>query len=215
MLIVCEDLHWADPSSLDLIGVLVDQLATIPLLLIMTFRPEFTPPWPTRSHIVPLGLSRLPPSQSRLMVAHVANGKALPLEIVRDVLDKTDGVPLFVEELTKMVLESGLVREANGRYELTGPLPQLSIPATLHDSLMARLDRLVPLKEVAQLGATIGREFSYGLIRAISPMNDKSLQSALERLVQAEILFQNGFGEQARYIFKHALIQDAAFTRCY
>jgi predicted ATPase len=118
---------------------------------------------------------------------------------------------LFIEELTKMVLESGLLLEINGRFELTGPLPQLAIPTTLHDSLMARLDRLVPLKEVAQMGATIGREFSYGLIQTISPMPEKSLQSALERLVQAEVVFQNGFGEQARYIFKHALIQDAAY----
>jgi class 3 adenylate cyclase/predicted ATPase len=211
VLVVCEDLHWADPSSLELIGLVIDQLATIPILMVMTFRPEFTAPWPTRSYVVPLVLSRLPQSQSELMLGHMAQGKALPLEIVREIIGKTDGVPLFIEELTKTVLESGLLREINGRYELIGPLPQLAIPETLHDSLMARLDRLVPLKQVAQLGATIGREFSYGVIRAISPMNEKSLQSALKRLVEAEVVFQNGLGEQARYIFKHALIQDAAY----
>src|SRR5207244_2263413 len=149
--------------------------------------------------------------QAEEMVERVTGGKALPAEVVQQVVVKTDGVPLFVEELTTMVVESGLLRERDGHYELAGPLPPLAIPATLQDSLMARLDRLATVKEVAQLGATLGREFSYELIQAVSPLDEATLQRELAQLVDAEFLFHRGVPPQARYIFKHALVQDAAY----
>ena len=145
------------------------------------------------------------------MIVRVAGGKALPPEVVEQIVAKTDGVPLFVEELTKMVLESGLLRESEDRYELTGPLPPLAIPATLHDSLMARLDRLATVKDVAQLGATIGRTFAYELLQAVSPLDEATLQHGLRQLVEAELVYQRGVPPQATYTFKHALIQDAAY----
>jgi len=141
----------------------------------------------------------------------VASGKALPDEVLQQIVARTDGVPLFVEELTKMVLESGLLQERQGHYELTGPLPPLAIPTTLHDSLMARLDRLATVREVAQLGATLGREFTYELLQAIWPLDEETLQRGLRRLVDAELIYQRGVPPQARYVFKHALIQEAAY----
>ena len=145
------------------------------------------------------------------MVWRVAGGKALPPEVVEQIVAKTDGVPLFVEELTKTVLESGLLREGEDHYDLTGPLPPLAIPATLHDSLMARLDRLATVKAVAQLGATIGRTFAYELLQAVSPLDEATLQHGLRQLVEAELVYQRGVPPQATYTFKHALIQDAAY----
>ena len=145
------------------------------------------------------------------MIRQVAHGKALPPEVVEQIVAKTDGVPLFVEELTKMVLESDLLQEREDRYELTGPLPPLAIPATLHDSLMARLDRLATVKGLAQLGATLGREFSYALLQAVSPWDEATLRRGLHQLVEAEFLYQRGLPPQATYVFKHALIQDAAY----
>jgi predicted ATPase/class 3 adenylate cyclase len=208
---VWEDLHWADPSTLELLRLLVEQVPTARLLLLLTFRPEFTPPWGARSHISQLTLSRLGRKQVELMAERVTGGKALPAEVLQQIVSKTDGVPLFVEELTKMVVESELLREADGHYELTGPLPPLAIPTTLQDSLMARLDRLATAREVAQLGATLGREFSYELIRAVSPLDEARLRQALTELGEAEMLYQRGLPPQARYLFKHALIQDAAY----
>jgi predicted ATPase len=206
-----EDLHWADPSTLEVLTLLLDQVPTTRLLALLTCRPEFTPPWGNRSHLSQLTLSRLGRPQVETMVAHVTRGKALPAEVVQQIVAKTDGVPLFVEELTKTVLESRLVREKDGHYELAGPLPPLAIPTTLHDSLMARLDRLATVKEVAQIGAVLGREFSYELIQAVAPVDEPSLQQALAKLVEAEVLYQRGLPLQARYLFKHALIQDAAY----
>jgi predicted ATPase len=206
-----EDLHWADPSTLEVLTLLLDQVPTTRLYVLLTFRPEFTPSWGLHSHLSQLTLSRLGRPQVREMVEKVTGGKALPAAVLQQIVAKTDGVPLFVEELTKTVLESGLVREANGRYELAGPLPPLAIPTTLQDSLMARLDRLAPVKEVAQIGATLGREFSYELLQAVSPVDEARLQQALGKLVEAEVLYQRGLPPQARYVFKHALIQDAAY----
>ncbi len=208
---VVEDLHWADPSTLELLGLFIDQAPTACLLIVLTFRPDFTSPWAPRSHLTSLTLSPLLRKQVEVMIEKVAGGKALPAEVIQQVITKTDGVPLFVEELTKTVLESGLLREAEGRYELTGPLPPLAIPTTLQDSLMARLDRLATVREVAQLGATLGREFPYELIQAVSPVEEAKLQEALAKLVEAEVLYQRGFPPQAAYLFKHALIQDAAY----
>jgi predicted ATPase len=181
------------------------------ILTLLTFRPEFTPPWGTHSYLSQLTLGRLDRKQVEVMVEGVTGGKALPAEVVQQVVAKTVGVPLFVEELTKTVLESGLLREAEGRYELTGPLPPLAIPATLQESLIARLDRLSTVREVVQLGATLGREFTYELLQTVSPLDEATLQRELALLVEAELLYQRGMPPQARYIFKHALIQDVAY----
>ncbi|MEW6301006.1 MAG: hypothetical protein AB1671_25280 [Thermodesulfobacteriota bacterium] len=172
---VWEDLHWADPSTLELLGLLLDQVPTARFLLLLTARPEFTPPWSSRTHLIPLTLARMPRTQAAEIAEKVARGRPLPPAVLQQIVAKTDGVPLFVEELTKMVLESGLLREGNGQYELTAPLPPLAVPTTLHDSLMARLDRLATVKEVVQLGATLGREFSYELTHAVAPARSRQV----------------------------------------
>jgi class 3 adenylate cyclase/predicted ATPase len=211
LLWVWEDLQWIDPSTLEFLGLLINQGPTARTLTLLTFRPEFTLPWALRSHLTQLTLSRLPRKQIEAMVERVTGGKGLPVEVMQQVVSKTDGVPLFVEELTKMVLESGLLKKENGHYALSGPLPSLAIPATLQDALMARLDRLAAVREVAQLGATLGREFPYELIHAISPVEEAKLQEALAKLVEAEVLYQRGLPPQASYLFKHALIQETAY----
>jgi predicted ATPase len=211
VLFVMEDLHWGDPTTLELLSLLIDQGPTAPILTLLTFRPDLSPPWTRRAHLTQVTLLRLPPRQAAELTGRVAYGKALPPEVVEQVVAKTDGVPLFVEELTKMVLESGLLEEVNGRYELMRPLPPLAIPATLHDSLMARLDRLATVKTVAQLGATIGRTFTYEVLHAVASLDEATLQHNLRQLVEAELVYQRGAGPQATYFFKHALIQDAAY----
>jgi predicted ATPase/class 3 adenylate cyclase len=211
VLFVMEDLHWVDPSTLELLTLLVDQGPTARILALWTFRPDFRPPWTGRSHVTQVTLTRLPRRQAVELTGRVAHGKALPAKVVEQVVARTDGVPLFVEELTKMVLESGLLQEQAERYALTGPLPPLAIPTTLHDSLMARLDRLASVKGLAQLGATLGREFSYELLQAVSPWDEDTLQRGLQQLVAAEFLYQQGLPPQATYAFKHALIQEAAY----
>jgi class 3 adenylate cyclase/predicted ATPase len=211
VLFVMEDLHWIDPSTLELLTLLVDQGPTARILALFTFRSDFSPPWSGRSHLTQVTLNRLPRRQAAELTSRVAHGKALPAEVLEQVVAKTDGVPLFVEELTKMLLESGLLEEREARYELTGPLPPLAIPSTLHDSLMARLDRLATVKEVAQLGATLGRTFAYELLQAVSPLDETTLQQGLRQLVEAELVYQRGMPPQATYMFKHALIQDAAY----
>jgi predicted ATPase len=209
--VVWEDLHWADPSTLELLGLILDQVPTARLLLVLTARPEFRPPWPPRFHLTQLTLTRLTRPQVEEMVLRLTDGKPLPSEVVQQIGAKTDGIPLFVEELVKTTLEAGLVREEDGHYELTGPLPPLAIPATLHDSLMARLDRLATVKAIAQLGATLGREFSYALLQAVSPWDEEILGRGLQQLVAAEFLYQQGLPPEATYRFKHALIQDTAY----
>ncbi|MCP4781756.1 MAG: hypothetical protein GY877_13785 [Hyphomicrobium sp.] len=206
-----DDLHWADPTTLELLGLLMDQTATASLLIVLTFRPAFIPPWPTRSHMTPITLSGLEPLDIEAIVTRLASGKALPTEVVRHIVEKTDGVPLYVEEITKAILGSGLLREETDRYDLTGPLSAVAIPATLQESLAARLDRLPKLREGAQLGAVLGREFDYEMLKAIAPMDEARLQDGLSQLVEAELLYQRGRPPRARYIFKHALIQDAAY----
>src|SRR5262249_7188960 len=188
----------------------LDQVPTSRLLALLTFRPEFLPPWGNRSHLSQLTLSRLGRSQVQVMVERVTGGKVLPSEVVQQIVAKTDGVPLFVEELTKMVLESGWLRTADDHYKLTAPLPPLAIPSTLQDSLMARLDRLSTVREIAQVGATLGREFSYELLRAVCPLDEGTLQQGLRQLVEVELVYQRGLPPQATYLFKHALIQDTA-----
>jgi predicted ATPase/class 3 adenylate cyclase len=211
VLAIWEDVQWADPSSLELLTLTLDQTPMARLLLLVTCRPDFVPPWAFRSHLTPLHLSRLSRPQAEILAERVAGGKTLPTEVCQQIITKTDGVPLFVEELTKTVLESGLLREQVDHYTLRAPLPPLAIPATLHDSLMARLDRLASVKAVAQLGATIGRHFAYELLQAVSLWDEPTLQHGLRQLVEAELLYQRGVLPQATYLFKHALIQEAAY----
>jgi class 3 adenylate cyclase/predicted ATPase len=211
LLLIVEDLHWVDPSTLEFLSLLVEQGPTARILTLCTFRPHFTPPWPLRAHIAQLTLTRLPRPQVGRMVTAVAGAKALPAEVVQQIVTKSDGVPLFVEELTKLVLASAWLQEHEDHYTLTGPLPSLAIPATLQDALMARLDQLASAKAVAQLGATIGREFTYELLRAVSLLDELELWRGLVQLVQAEVLYQRGALPQATYLFKHALIQEAAY----
>ncbi|HEX3234685.1 MAG TPA: AAA family ATPase [Gemmatimonadales bacterium] len=211
VLFVIEDLHWVDPSTLEFLNLLVDQGPTARVLALFTFRPDFSPPWTGRSHCTQVTVNRLLRRQAVEVIRQVAQGKALPAEVVEQIVAKTDGVPLFVEELTKMVLDAGLLEEQADHYALTGPLPPLAIPTTLHDSLMARLDHLAAVKGLAQLGATLGREFPYDLLQAVSPWDEGTLRRGLQQLVEAEFLYQQGLPPQATYRFKHALIQDAAY----
>jgi predicted ATPase len=212
VLVAWEDLHWADPTTLEVLGLVIEQAPTVPMLHVLTYRPEFSPPWPPRSHITPLVLNRLERPQVEALIAQRAAGKKLPAEVVQHIVAKTDGVPLYVEELTKMLLASPLLREEADQYVLTGPLHTVAIPDTLQDALMARLDQLQTAKEVAQLGAVLGREFPYALLQAIAPQDEDTLQAGLAQLVEAELLYQRGRPPRARYVFKHALIQDAAYA---
>ena len=212
VLAVWEDLHWADPTTLELLGLVIEQAPTVPMLHVLTARPTFRPPWPPRSHLTSLVLNRLGRGQVETLIARQVGGKALPTEVVQHIVTKTDGVPLYVEELTKVLLASPLLREEAGQYVLTGPLRTVTIPDTLQDALMARLDQLPAPKEVAQLGAVLGREFTYELVRSIAPQGDASLKAALKQLVAAELLYQRGRPPKARYVFKHALIRDAAYA---
>jgi len=211
VVLIIEDLHWVDPSTLEFLNLLIDQGPTARILALLTFRPDFRPPWVGRAHLTQITLSRLTRRQAAEMTDRVVHRKALPPEVREQVVARTDGVPLFVEELTKMVLESGLLQEREDRYELTGPLPPLAIPATLHDSLMARLDRLATVKGLVQLGATLGREFTYALLQAVAPWDETTVRQGLQQLVAAEFVYQQGLPPQATYVFKHALIQEAAY----
>jgi class 3 adenylate cyclase/predicted ATPase len=212
MLAVYEDLHWADPSTLENIGLLVEQVPTAPMLIVLIFRPQFVPPWPNRSHMTPITLNRLERPQVEAMITQLGGGKALPAEVVQHIVARTDGVPLYVEELTKMLLESVLLQEETDHYALSGELSGVAIPATLQDSLMARLDRLPMVREVAQVGSVLGREFAYEMVKALAAVEESTLQDRLGQLVGAELLYQRGRPPRAKYMFKHALIQDAAYA---
>jgi predicted ATPase len=211
VLALYEDVHWIDPSTLELLGLVIERIRQLPVLGLITFRPDFQPPWADPAHVTTLTMGRLGRRQGADLVARVTGNKRLPPEIVEEIAARTDGVPLFVEELTKTVLESGLLADAGDRYELTGPLPPLAIPTTLHDSLMARLDRLAPGKEVAQIGAVIGREFSHELLVAVVDRPEPQLFAALDELVSSELVLRRGVPPDATYSFKHALVQDAAY----
>ncbi|MGY3233152.1 class 3 adenylate cyclase/tetratricopeptide (TPR) repeat protein [Bradyrhizobium sp. USDA 4448] len=211
MLVLLEDAHWIDPSSLEVFNRLVDRMPGLRALLIITFRPEFVAPWLGQAHVHSLALSRLGRRHALALIDRLTGGKALPAEVLEQIVAKTDGVPLFIEELTKTVLESGLLREANGAYVLTSVLTPLAIPSTLQDSLMARLDRLAPIKEIAQIGATIGREFSFDLLEVASPVQGVALQDALGQLVAAGLIFRHGAPSEVTYAFKHALVQETAY----
>jgi predicted ATPase len=210
VVMVFEDAHWIDPTSRELLDLTVERVRSLPVLLIVTFRPEFQPPWIGQPQISMLALNRLDRHDRTALVARIAGGKALPIDVIDQIAERTDGVPLFVEELTKSVLESGLLREEADRYVLDRAAPPFAIPTTLHDSLLARLDRLASVRLVAQIGAAIGREFTYELLRAVSRLGEDELLAALARLVASELALQRGTPPDAVYSFKHALIQDAA-----
>lgn len=211
VLMVVEDIHWIDPSTLELIDLLIEQLRSARFLLLITFRPEFESPWGGHPHVTALALNRLSQKESTAIIARLTRGKALPDEVLDQVIAKTDGVPLFVEELTKTVLESDLLKDKGDRYVLSGPLAPLAIPASLQDSLMARLDRLAPVKEVAELAATCGRTFSRELLRAVSSFQEDVIDNALSELLDAELIYRRGLPPNFIYEFKHALVQDTAY----
>jgi class 3 adenylate cyclase/predicted ATPase len=211
VLIVFEDAHWIDPTSLDLLDRTVVRAANLPVLLVITFRPELQPTWVGQPHVTTLPLSRVDRRDGAGIIAGVTKGKALPEAVATQILARTDGVPLFIEELTSTLLESGLLRETPDRYVLDGPLPPLAIPTTLQDSLVARLDRLASVKDVAQIGAVIGREFSHELIAAVAALTPRDLDAALDRLTASGLVSRRGTPPDATYAFKHALVKDAAY----
>src|SRR5262245_48329600 len=205
VLMIFEDVQWIDPTSLEAIGRAVDQIRTLRVLLILTFRPEFNPPWIGSPHVTALTINRLGPDDIEAMIGGLVGDMLLPANIRQDIIERTDGIPLFVEETTKAVLEAG------EQVVAAVPSPALAVPASLHASLMARLDRLGPAKELAQIGAAIGREFSHALLAAVVRKPDGDLESALDRLISAGLLFRQGVPPHATYLFKHALVQDAAY----
>lgn len=210
--LVMEDLHWSDPSSVDLLGLLIEHIPGFPILLVLTFRPEFQPLWGERSYLARLTLSPLTRAQARLMVDRLAEEQGLDPAVRDQVAARTDGVPLFIEELTRMILESGNGGVPENGEVRSGAKRSLEIPATLEGWLRARLDRLDTAREVAQVAAVLGRAFSFDLLRAISPWSDTVLELELNRLIEAEILYRRGFGLKYQYVFKHALLQDAAYA---
>jgi class 3 adenylate cyclase/tetratricopeptide (TPR) repeat protein len=208
---VWEDLQWADPTTLELLRQCIDQSPTVSMMNVLTYRPEFVPPWPTRSHMTPITLNRMERNEVANLIIQQADGTTVPPDVIEYIVEKTDGVPLYVEELTTAILESDFLQVKDGAYQLTRPLSGLSIPATLQDLLMARLDRLPSIREVAQLGSILGREFAYDMLKAIGSLEEITLHNGLDRLVDAELLYQRGRWPRAKYTFKHALLQDAAY----
>jgi class 3 adenylate cyclase len=211
VLVVFEDAHWADPTTLDVLGQMLDRVQDTRGLVIVTYRPDFQPPWSALAHITMLSLNRLSRREAAAIVADLTGGKAIPEAVLNHIIEKTDGVPLFIEELTKTVLESGMLEEGNDEFILNGPLQPLAIPSTLHDSLIARLDNLPSGKELAQTGAVIGREFSHRLLSVVSPLSRDQLEQELDQLIDAELLFRRGAPPDAMYVFKHALVRDVAY----
>jgi predicted ATPase len=211
VLFIVEDLHWTDPTTLELLNLVIEQLPTAALFALFTCRPHFQPTWSHKSYLSEVAVYRLSQPQIERMITQVAGGKTFPDQVRQLIVERTDSVPLFVEEITKSILESGQLKAVDGYYELTESLRTLTIPATLQDSLMARLDRLVSAKGIAQLGAVIGRQFSFGFLKAVSQLDEATLQRELERLVEAELVYQRGLPPQAMYTFKHALVQETAY----
>ena len=212
MLIVLEDAHWADATTTELFDLAIDRLQRLPVLLVVTFRPEFQPPWTTHTHATLLTLNRLGVRQATAIVNRVAGGKALPAEVLDQILARTDGVPLFVEELTKAVLELGLMREEGGRYVLAGPLPRWRSRRLCTARSWPASTGWRPVKEVAQVGAVIGREFDHRLLTAVAPLPEDVLAQALEELTAAELVFRRSLPPETVYVFKHALVQEAAYA---
>ena len=210
VLMIFEDAHWTDPTSLEAFGRTVDQIKILPVLLIVTFRPEFNAPWAGRSHVTSLALNRLGEREATAIIARLVGNKELPADVMAEIVERTDGIPLFVEEMTKAVLEAEGEGEAR-HIAAAVPAAALAVPASLHASLMARLDRLGPAKELAQIGAAIGRQFSHALLASVVRKPEAELGLALDRLIEAGLLFRQGMPPHATYLFKHALVQDAAY----
>jgi predicted ATPase len=210
ILMIFEDVHWVDPTSLEALGRAVDRIRALRVLLIVTYRPEFEPPWIGRPHVAALSVNRLGEREIAVMIDRIIGNKSLPASIRHDIIERTDGIPLFVEEITKSVVEA--VGEGGAERAIAAiPSSSVAVPASLHASLMARLDRLGSAKDVTQIGAVIGREFSHALVAAVARKSEAELQSALERLIAAGLLFRQGVPPHATYLFKHALVQDAAY----
>ena len=211
VLAVLEDAHWADPTTRELVDLLVARIPELPALLVVTHRPEFEAPWAGQAHVTELRLGRLGRRASAALVAHAAGGKPLPPELAGQIVAKTDGVPLFAEELTRAVLEGGLLREQPDRWVLDGPLPPLAVPSTLQASLLARLDRLSPVREVAQAGAVLGQEFAHDLLAEVAGVPEARLRDALAALVASGLVRARGQPPEAVYAFKHALVRDVSY----
>jgi len=211
MLLLFEDLHWIDPTSLDFLDRLIERIEHLPVLAILTYRLEFQPRWIGLAHVHAVTLNRLGKGQCKHLIQRLTDDKALPAEVASLLLEKADGVPLFLEELTKTVLESDILSGSKDHLSLRGDLTDVQIPSSLHDSLLARLDHLSSAKEIAQIGAVIGRDFSYSLLAAISPLPEHQLQDLLDQLTDSELIFRRGTPPEATYTFKHALVQDTAY----
>jgi predicted ATPase len=212
VLLVYEDVHWIDPTTHQLLDMAIERVARLPAMLVITYRPEFHPPWIGQAHVTALTLVRLGESDGMSLVRRVVGDRLLPAEIVAEIVERADGIPLFVEELTKAVLEGGGSAEDAKRIVSAAPSPKLAVPATLHASLMARLDRLgSDAKEIAQVGAAIGREFSYELLALVTQKSDAELRSVLDRFSEAGLMFRRGMPPEATFLFKHALVRDAAY----
>ncbi|MDX1429772.1 MAG: AAA family ATPase, partial [Rhodothermales bacterium] len=212
LLFVVEDVHWSDPSTAEFIGILIERCRQEQMLMLLTYRPDFDPPWPTRAHITPVTIARFGHGNVRQMISEISNGKQLPPRIVDQILDKADGVPMFVEEVTKTVLQSEWLHLERDEYVLVDKAPDFQIPATLQDLLSAKLDAMGPSKAVAQVGAILGREFTFELLRHVTPDDITHLEERLEELVLAELLLRRGIGDEVAFTFRHALIQDAAYN---
>ena len=211
VILIWEDIHWADPTTVELLGSMLEEVPTTRMLMVVTYRLEFAPTWPVRTHVTPMTLSRLERAEVDAMATGLSGGKPLPPAVLSSIAMKADGVPLYVEELTRTILGSTALIEEADHFTLRGPFADVEIPETLQDSLMARLDRAPAAREVAQLGAVLGREFTYEMMRRLAPLEESRLQECLEQLVQGELLYQRGRGQRSRFHFKHALIRDAAY----
>jgi class 3 adenylate cyclase/tetratricopeptide (TPR) repeat protein len=212
VLIILEDAHWIDPTSAELFQVMIDRIQRMPVLVLIAYRPGFNPPWTGFSHVTSLSLGHLSHRQSAALVEKMTRGRKLPPDVLEHIVTRTDGVPLYAEELTKTLLDSGALELVGDTFRLTRPLPSLSIPESLHDSLMARLDRLSDVKDVAHLASTLGRVFHHDLLAAVSTLEEPTLEHALEQLVDAELIYRRGSPPDVIYEFKHALVQDAAYN---
>jgi class 3 adenylate cyclase/predicted ATPase len=211
VLTIYEDVHWIDPTTLESLALAIERAQRLSALLLITARPGFKEPWPAYAHVSNITLGRIGRDDGALLIRQITGDKALPGEVLEQILGRTDGVPLFIEELTKTVVESGVLTDAGDHYTLTGPLTPLAIPASLNASLLARLDRLAPVREVAQIGAALGRQFSHELISAVADMPQERLDDALAQLANSELVFRRGTPPDAQYSFKHTLVQDIAY----
>lgn len=211
VIFIAEDLHWIDPTTVDLLGRLIDQVPTLRVFVLLTFRMEFVTPWLPRSHLTHISINRLTRKQSGQMIRLLAKNKTMPMELLEQIIDKTDGIPFFLEEMTRMILDSGMLQEYADHYRLRKSLSDICIPSTLQDSLMAKLDKLGPGKQLAQICAIVGREFQHDLLQVVVQTEERDFCSQMSRLVLSELLYQRGLPPHASYMFRHALVHEAAY----